>query len=124
MSAAHDTPESLRDFAVCTGCRKPFPRFALDTTRRCETCPADDKHGCINKIRIAAALRILPLCIGLVFGRVLLPSDHAAMWERADATRDAWIADIEAEGDADMPAHPHELAWCREGGVLVPEVGT
>lgn len=98
---------------ACSGCQRVFPRLALDTTGRCPTCPADDRHPCVNRARVADVGRLLPLCVALLAGTTLTPWDHAAMAERADAAREAWIAAIE-------PELPVSLAWDPIADALVP----
>ena len=102
----------------CACCGRSVPRHALDTGGRCGDCPSADASLCIVRARIADARRIVPLCLALLFGRVLAPWDHAAMAERADAARDAVIAAMEAEGEDPPP--PWSSQWDPAHDALVP----
>jgi hypothetical protein len=59
---------------------------------------------------VALALRIPRLVALAAAGMLLAACDHAEMNDRADATREAWIAGLEAESDL-PPPHPWSSAF-------------
>lgn len=72
---------------------------------------------------VALVQRLPRLAAAIAVGAILTVVDVAVMSERADAAREAWIAALEAEGDADLPTLPGELAWDPRVSALVPAVG-
>lgn len=101
-----------RDLSVpvpCTGCQRPFPRYALDTTGRCPTCPAADRHPCVVRARVADTRGVTALLLAIVTGAYLTAWDRVELDARADVARDAWIAALEAETEAPPP--PWSSQW-------------
>lgn len=59
---------------------------------------------------VTLALRIPRIVAAMAAGMLLAACDHAELNDRADASREAWIAGIEAESDL-PPPHPWSIAW-------------
>ncbi len=59
---------------------------------------------------VTLALRLPRIAALMAAGMLLAACDHAELNDRADATRDAWIAGLEAESDL-PPPQPWSLAW-------------
>jgi len=93
---------------------RPAPRTTEDL---CRETIARHPHT------VALCLRLPRLAAAIAVGAILTVVDVAVLDERADAARDAWIAAIEADGEADLPAMPGELAWDPRVSALVPAVG-
>ena len=113
----YDADADLTASVPCTGCQRPHPRYALDTTGRCPTCPAADAHRCVIR---EGARSLVTLALAILTGAYLTTWDHAIQDERADARRDAWIAAMEAEAEIPPPM-PWTLARC-EGDRMAAEV--
>lgn len=103
----YDADAYLTASVPCTGCQRPHPRYAIDTTGRCPTCPAADAHRCVIR---EGAQSIPTLALAILTGAYLTAWDHAALTERADAAREAWIAALESEAD-EPPPPPWSSAW-------------
>lgn len=93
---------------------RPAPRSTEDLCR--ETIAR-------HPATVALAQRLPRLAAAIAVGAILTVVDVAVMSERADAARDAWIAAVEAEGEADLPELPGSLAWTPSASALVPAVG-
>ena len=109
-----DLARDLSAPVPCTGCQRLFPRYALDTTQRCPTCPAADTHRCVIR---EGARSLVTLALAILTGAYLTAWDRVELDARADAAREAWIAALEAEPEADLPEMPGSLAWTEERGL-------
>lgn len=114
---APDADADLTASVPCTGCQRATPRYALDTTGRCPTCPAADAHRCVIR---EGARSLVVLAVAVLAGAYLTAWDHAELGARCDAVREAWIAAIEAEGDAPPP--PWSSQWDPAHDALSGEV--
>ena len=103
-----DLARDLSAPVPCTGCQRLFPRYALDTTQRCPTCPAADTHRCVIR---EGARSLVTLALAILTGAYLTAWDHAEMHARADAAREARIAALESEADEPPPPPPWSSAW-------------
>ena len=110
----YDADADLTASVPCTGCQRPHPRYALDTTQRCPTCPAADTHRCVIR---EGARSLVTLALAILTGAYLTAWDRVELDARADAAREAWIAALEAEPEADLPEMPGSLAWPEERGL-------
>lgn len=104
-----DIDADLAAPVTCTGCQRPHPRYALDTTGRCPTCPAADRHPCVVRARVADTRGVTALLLAIITGAYLTTWDRVELDARADADRDAWIAALEAETEAPPP--PWSSQW-------------
>lgn len=114
---AYDADADLTASVPCTGCQRATPRYALDTTGRCPTCPAADAHRCVIR---EGARSLVALAVAVLTGAYLTAWDHAELGARADAAREAWIAAVESEGDAPPP--PWSSQWDPAHDALSGEV--
>ncbi len=101
---------------ACWGCAKWFPRHTGLMARYRATAKA-------HPVTVALCHRLPRIALAIVTGAYLTAWDRAELGARADAAREAWIAAVEAEGDADVPEMSGSLSWDPRMSVLVPAVG-